>query len=48
MKDKYLNRIKNNWKAGVTVALVSVPLSVSLAVASGGTPIQGIITEIWA
>ncbi len=48
MKDKYLNRIKNNWKAGVTVALVSIPLSVSLAVASGGTPIQGIITAIWA
>jgi len=48
MKDRYLNRIKNNWKAGVTVALVSIPLSVSLAVASGGTPIQGIITAIWA
>lgn len=48
MKDKYLNKIKSNWKAGITVALVSIPLSVSLAVASGGTPIQGIITAIWA
>ncbi len=48
MKEKYLNKIIGNWKAGVTVALVSIPLSVSLAVASGGTPIQGIITAIWA
>lgn len=48
MKEKYLNKILGNWKAGVTVALVSIPLSVSLAVASGGTPIQGIITAIWA
>lgn len=42
------NKILNNWKSGVTVALVSIPLSVSLAVASGGTPIQGIITAVWA
>lgn len=48
MKTKYIQKIKNNWKAGITVALVSVPLSVSLAVASGGTPIQGIVTAIWA
>lgn len=48
MKEKYLNKIIGNWKAGITVALVSIPLSVSLAVASGGTPIQGIITAIWA
>lgn len=37
-----------NIKAGVTVSLVSIPLSISLAVASGATPIMGIITAIWA
>lgn len=40
--------IKNNWKSGLTVALVSIPLSVSLAVASGANPVQGIITSVWA
>lgn len=41
-------RLSQNWKAGVTVALVSVPLSVSLAVASNSTPTAGIITAVWA
>jgi len=40
--------IKKNIKSGVTVSLVSIPLSVSLAVASGATPLTGIITAIWA
>lgn len=40
--------IKHNLRSGVTVALVSMPLSVSLAVASNATPIVGIITAIWA
>lgn len=40
--------IKNNLKSGLTVALISIPLSVSLAVASGTTPTVGIITAIWA
>lgn len=40
--------IKFNWKSGVTVALVSLPLSISLAIASQTTPIAGIITAIWA
>jgi sulfate permease, SulP family len=44
----YLDRIKSNWKSGLTVALVSIPMSVSLAVASGATPTVGIITAIWA
>ena len=38
---------RSNWKAGLTVALVSLPLSVSLAVASGATPTMGIIAAIW-
>lgn len=44
MKEK----IFSNWKSGLTVALVSIPLSVSLAVASGTSPAIGIITAIWA
>lgn len=39
--------MRSNWKAGLTVALVSLPLSVSLAVASGATPTTGIIAAIW-
>lgn len=40
--------IKKNLKSGLTVSLISIPLSVSLAVASGATPLIGIITAIWA
>jgi len=29
-----LNKIKLNWKAGLTVAMINIPLSISLAVAS--------------
>ncbi len=43
-----LGRLRANWKSGVTVSLVSIPLSVSLAVASQSTPTAGIITAIWA
>lgn len=45
---KLLNEIKGNWKSGVTVALVSIPLSFSLAIASGAGPMAGIITAAWA
>lgn len=44
----FLSRLQANWKSGLTVALVSIPLSVSLAVASESTPTAGIITAIWA
>ncbi|MBP7061311.1 hypothetical protein KA037_04105 [Patescibacteria group bacterium] len=30
------------------MSVISVPLSISLAVASGATPLQGIITAIFA
>lgn len=40
--------IKRNWKSGITVSLVSIPLSISLAVAANSTPIMGIITAFWA
>lgn len=43
-----LEDLKNNWKSGLTVSLVSVPLSVSLAIANGGTPVMGIITALYA
>lgn len=45
---KLINEIKGNWKSGVTVALVSIPLSFSLAIASGAGPMAGIITAVWA
>lgn len=41
-------KILENWRSGLTVALISIPLSISLAVASGATPAMGIITAIWA
>ncbi|KKQ44237.1 MAG: Sulfate transporter [Candidatus Moranbacteria bacterium GW2011_GWC2_37_8] len=41
-------KIKQNWKSGLTVAFVSIPLSISLAVAAGATPLMGVITAIWA
>lgn len=43
-----LSEIADNWRSGLTVALVSVPLSISLALAAAGTPVMGIITAIWA
>lgn len=45
---RLLNAISSNWKSGLTVSLISIPLSISLAIASGASPIQGIITGIWA
>lgn len=44
----FRERFMKNWQSGLTVALVSIPLSVSLAVASQSTPTAGIITAIWA
>lgn len=40
--------IRKNLKSGLTVSLISIPLSVSLAVASGVTPVIGVMTAIWA
>lgn len=42
------NSIHLNWKSGITVALLSLPLAVSLAIASNTTPTVGIITAIWS
>jgi SulP family sulfate permease len=48
MMPRILRELSANWKSGLTVALVSVPLSLSLAIASGAAPITGIITAVWA
>jgi SulP family sulfate permease len=45
---KTLSNLKENWKSGLTVSLVSIPLSLALAIASGATPAQGMITALWA
>lgn len=45
---QWARNIKANIWSGVTVALISLPLSIALAIASGGTPIMGIITGVWA
>jgi SulP family sulfate permease len=43
-----LIKAKDNLKPGLTVSLVSVPLSLSLSVAAKGTPLMGVITAAWA
>eukprot|EP00004_Rigifila_ramosa_P000411 TRINITY_DN1044_c0_g1_i1.p1 TRINITY_DN1044_c0_g1~~TRINITY_DN1044_c0_g1_i1.p1 ORF type:complete len:635 (+),score=183.01 TRINITY_DN1044_c0_g1_i1:46-1950(+) len=43
-----LGEFKNNLKSGVTVSLIGVPLSISLALASQSDPVNGPITAIWA
>lgn len=45
--------LRDNWKAGLAVSLINIPLSISLAVASLGSastnaPLLGLITAIWA
>ncbi len=47
-KFQFKNSLKLNWKSGLTVAFISIPLSLALAIASGATPVQGIITAFWA
>lgn len=44
----FLKKLSENWKSGLAVSLVSIPLAVSLAVASHATPVMGVITAIWA
>lgn len=39
--------VKENFLPGVTVALVSVPLSSALAMAAGASPMMGLITAIY-
>ncbi|HBS48487.1 TPA: hypothetical protein DEO28_01135 [Candidatus Dependentiae bacterium] len=48
MRAFLVQKIKENWKSGLTVSLVSLPMAISLAVASGTTPMAGIVTGVWA
>lgn len=40
-------RLSENWKAALTVAFISVPLSIALSIASGAGPLPGLIAGIW-
>lgn len=45
--------LKENWKSALSVSLINIPLSISLAVASLGNgsdaaPLIGILTAVWA
>lgn len=46
--EKIKKLVGENLKSGVTVACVSLPLSIAIAIASGSTPQAGIITGFWA
>ena len=48
MSKNLKEKLSQNWKAGLTVSFVSLPLSISLAMAAGATPLMGVITAIWA
>lgn len=41
-----LSNLRADALAGLTVAIVALPLSMAIAIASGGTPAQGLITSI--
>lgn len=43
-----IKKVNENWKSGLTVSFISLPLAVTLAVASHASPVQGVITAIWA
>lgn len=47
-KDLCLRLFKENIGPGITVALVSIPLSIALAIASGATPFMGLASAIYA
>ena len=47
-KRTHYEKFIDNWKSGITVGLVSLPVSISLAVASGSTPSAGIMSGIIA
>ena len=43
----YAQKTQFNWKPGFTVGLVSIPLSISLALASGVSPVIGLLSAFW-
>lgn len=46
-KATVIKNVSLNWKAGLTVAFISVPLSIALSIASGAGPLPGLIAGIW-
>ena len=42
-----LDKFKRDCVAGLTVAVISIPLAMALAIASGVTPAQGLYTAVW-
>lgn len=45
--DRIKQLVKENFFSGVTVALVSIPLSSALAMAQGGTAMMGLETAVY-
>lgn len=45
--NQLLSLLKENWLSGLIVGIVNIPLSLSLAIASGASPLQGILAAIW-
>ncbi len=43
----YTQKTQINIKPGITVGLVSIPLSISLALASGVSPVIGVLSAFW-
>jgi sulfate permease, SulP family len=44
---KFFSLIKQNLASGIAVSIVSICLSIPLAIASGATPMQGIFAAMW-
>ena len=44
IRDYSWSLFRQDALAGLTVALVALPLSIAIAIASGATPAQGLIT----
>lgn len=42
-----VEKIRQNWTSALTVALISIPLSIALSIASGAGPLPGLIAGIW-
>jgi len=48
MKNFVIKKLQENWKSGLAVSLVSLPMGISLAVASHVSPGVGLTTAFWA
>ncbi|MCK9378963.1 MAG: SulP family inorganic anion transporter [Candidatus Moranbacteria bacterium] len=47
-KKRLISLVSVNLRPAITVAIVSIPLSIALSIASGAGPVPGIITGFWA